>query len=214
MPDRDDLDTLLDSALATYADPGPDSGLEQQVLASLAAAQEPREPRRLFASTWSWLPWAIAAPLVASLLLWIALSRIPHVPSREAEQAQGTAAHAPITTTQPDAKHEKHPSAMKPEQAGAQRPARRKPCPFKAEGSGPCSAGAREVAKVAPLPKLDVFPTPRPLTGEEKALVTMVYGGSKAERDAVAAPPAQSDAPLDIAALNVPPLASSGEGKN
>ena len=32
MPEKDDLDRLLDSALSTYADPGPESGLEERVL--------------------------------------------------------------------------------------------------------------------------------------------------------------------------------------
>src|SRR5450631_1222883 len=38
MPDKDDLDLLLDSALSTYADPGPRAGLEERVLSALNVA--------------------------------------------------------------------------------------------------------------------------------------------------------------------------------
>ena len=49
MREKDDLDLLIDSALATYADPGPDSGLEDRVLVTLAAVrtETPRERARL-----------------------------------------------------------------------------------------------------------------------------------------------------------------------
>ena len=39
MREKDDLDLLIDSALATYADPGPDSGLEDRLLVGLSAVR-------------------------------------------------------------------------------------------------------------------------------------------------------------------------------
>ncbi len=57
MREKDELDSLLDAALVTYADPGPDSGLEQRILARISAenfAASAPAPRR------RWLPWGIA----------------------------------------------------------------------------------------------------------------------------------------------------------
>lgn len=214
MPDRDELDRLLDSALATYADPGPDAGLEGRVLASLAAAREPGKRRGLFARSRAWLPWAIAVPVLASILLWMTASIIQHVPSRQAEQAQEASMHAPMKTTHPDASEEKHLSGAKAHRARTQRSARLKPCRFKSEDEGPCLSGRREVAKMAPLPKSDIFPTPQPLTAEERVLVGLARSASNAEREALLAEHTAPDEPLSIAALNVPPLAAPGEGKN
>jgi hypothetical protein len=51
---HDLLDTLIDHALASYTPREPQSGLEQRILASVAAASRPR--------TWAWRPaWVLAA---------------------------------------------------------------------------------------------------------------------------------------------------------
>ena len=95
MPDHDDLDLLLRSAVSTYGD--PDSGLAQRVLARVSAEVAPAPRRR-------WLPWAIALPAAACLLLLLVLvghkpahtptsSRAPNLP------IPGTAArHRPCRT--------------------------------------------------------------------------------------------------------------------
>ena len=85
MREKDDLDLLLDSALATYADPGPESGLEDRVLATLSAARSSGERRRLFGSPRRrWLPWAIAVPVVTCLLaLWLSIGRTVHAPTTQ-----------------------------------------------------------------------------------------------------------------------------------
>ncbi len=85
MPENDELDLLLDSALATYADPGPNSGLEQRVLAGLEAARRSGEHHpRAFAGTRRWLPWAIAVPVAASLLiLWLSSTRFVRTPATQ-----------------------------------------------------------------------------------------------------------------------------------
>lgn len=213
MPNNE-LDRLLDSALATYADPGPDTGLEGRVLASLTAAQERHKRRGFFLRTRTWLPWTIALPVAASLLVWIGMHRTPQAPLQSSEQPQEASKNAPVGTGPSEVSDEKYLTLAPGRQAGAKRSARLNPCRVKGNNDGPCSPGKREVAKTAPLPKLDVFPTPRPLTTEERILVTVARDGSKAEREALVTPPAQSDAPLDISALNVPPLAASGEGQN
>src|SRR6185312_1147206 len=73
---RDQLDRVLDSALATYADPGPDSGLEQRILGRIANEATPAPRRR-------WLAWSIALPVAAGLLIFAVLAgpRLVHAPS-------------------------------------------------------------------------------------------------------------------------------------
>ena len=59
------LDTLIDRALASYTPAEPRPGLEQRILASVAAASRPR--------TWGWRPaWALAAAVAL-----VAVAAIP-----------------------------------------------------------------------------------------------------------------------------------------
>jgi len=195
MPEKDDLDLLLDSALSTYADPGPDSGLEQRVLAAVAAARVEQgataKPRR------SWLPWAIALPVAAGLLiLWLAIPKVVHspvTPPRTADNNKPVNAPFVSPPANPSQKlgHHSHPS-----------------------GPAIHPAPPPQVAHAAPSPKLDVFPTPAPLSPEERALVTVADAGPAAPRQALIEAQQQPDAPLSVAALNIPPLAQPDEGKN
>jgi hypothetical protein len=69
-------------------------------------------------------------------------------------------------------------------------------------------------AKPAPLPKLDVFPTPRPLTREERAMVVFVAQAPESERKALIEAQEQFDAPLSIAAIQIPAIEPPQEGAN
>jgi hypothetical protein len=64
------------------------------------------------------------------------------------------------------------------------------------------------------LPKLNVFPTPQPLTPSEKALVTYIAHAPEAERNALVDAQKQMDAPLSIAAIDIQPLEPPEEGGN
>jgi hypothetical protein len=216
MPDRDDLDLLLDSALATYADPGPDSGLEQRVLTSLADARTAREGRSRQTRLPRWLVWSVAVPIAASLLLWIGMEQFRHThltqqqqafqsrpsPSSHGSQQQtselrtdsGPLVHGALKghdfSRAANATHSRRASALEGRFLTARRENR------------------------APLPKLAVFPSPQPLTAEEQALVAAATRGSETQRTALleaARPP--SDAPLAIADLTIPPLVPPDEGK-
>jgi hypothetical protein len=61
-------------------------------------------------------------------------------------------------------------------------------------------------ATAAPLPKLDVFPTPQPLTPEEQVLAVFAAKAPLTERQALLDAQKQADAPLSIAALQIQPL--------
>jgi hypothetical protein len=200
MPDKDDLDLLLDSALSTYADPGPDAGLganfEQRVLARIAAAQT--SPERKQAPRRTWLPWAIALPLAAGLVLLLLLApKINHSPSANTQLAHESApppslprAGSPAETPSKAAHVAKYPPATPRHQTLAQ------------------------VANSAPRPKLDVFPTPQPLTPQEQAFAAFAIQGPEPERKALAMTQQQIDAPLSIAAIHIPPVQLPDMGTN
>ncbi len=158
----DQLDRVLDPALATYADPGPDSGLEARILKRLAE-EGARAPHR------RWLAWAIALPAVAGVLLLAVLFRPGAHPVSAPQQAQVSRRTAPKS-----------------------RPTNRLVL-----GSAPVHRGRiplrarRPHAQVleassAPLPKLDVFPTPEPVTPAEGALARCVARMPRAQQQALA----------------------------
>jgi hypothetical protein len=194
----DELDLLLDSALATYADPGCNSGLENHVLSALAPARAATRAR-IAPHRRGWLPWAIAIPLAACLfLLWLFASQYAHAPTppEEAHQTQPTpesdiAASAPnrvpAAVTKPAFhKHHTTPVAQQPSQ--------------------------EQTATATPLPKLDVFPTPQPLTSQEHSLIVAVRA-SEPVRAALVKAQKQDDTPIRIAAIRIPPLESLSSGQ-
>ena len=67
---------------------------------------------------------------------------------------------------------------------------------------------ATQLASLSPLPKLDVFPTPQPLTPEERAFVVLITQTPTPVRNALLAAQEQDDAPVHIAAIHIPPLES------
>lgn len=192
MPDnRDELDRLLDSVLATYADPGPDSGLASRILSRLAAEAGPAPRRR-------WLPWVIALPAAAVLLLFILLSG-PETNHRAVAPKQARVSQQPPAA--PQAANRPAPSAA---------PIRRAGTPL----GKPRPRRAALAAHWAPLPKLDFFPTPQPLSPEEQALVEFAAHASKSDRESLLKAKEQADAPLRIAAIEIKPLEPPASGAN
>jgi hypothetical protein len=57
-----------------------------------------------------------------------------------------------------------------------------------------------------PLPKLDIFPTPQPLTPAERALIQFAERTPVAERKALIEAQQQPDRPLNIAAIRIQPI--------
>jgi hypothetical protein len=56
------------------------------------------------------------------------------------------------------------------------------------------------------LPKLDQFPAPRPLSEQEKLLLTFVAQTPTSEQKAILEEQQKSDGPLRIAALSIQPI--------
>ena len=190
---NDDLDLLLDSALSTYSDPGPEAGLETRVLARVTAQAAPA-PRR------HWLPWALALPVAACLLLLVHSG--PRITQPRATHSTGKA----LRLQEPDVatnRSEQQPALQLAPRQGSKRAG------FKAQPHF-----AVVVAKAARLPKLDVFPTPQPLTPEEQALAFFAANAPEPERKSLLKAQEQADAPLRIAAIHIQPLESPAQGAN
>jgi len=226
MPEKDEVDRLLDSALATYADPGADSGLERRVLAALAAERTAGEDRR--AAGWSrrWLAWAIAAPVTASLLLWISIAKIKHAPPSQSQEAHRTermqtpSVGTPAARARRDTQIGIHPSGGEALVHSSAHKATLKPChvtkPVSLHGVGTgstscptmgqdVSTGA-QVAQVLPRPKLDVFPTPQPMTKQERTLAAVASEAPVTLRKALVEAQEQDDTRVRIAAIHIPPI--------
>jgi hypothetical protein len=220
----DDLDLLLDSALATYADPGSGSGLEERVIAALAAARAGTSTR-IVPRRRRWLTWAIAIPVAASLiLLWVlASTRVLLGPSAQQERAS---LHQETPLASP---HAAIPAA------GQQEPARARPSRVKAHDSFPgvtarlkscpvtkpdCArtertlSAANDFANRAPLPKLDVFPTPQPLTPQEQALLAFAQQAPAGQVKALSAVQAEDEESFALASSHIPAFEPPAEGKN
>jgi hypothetical protein len=179
MRENDDLDLLLDTALKTYAESETSPSLEQRILARIAAepSAAPR-PR--------WLPWAIALPLAACLLLFVLFMSQQHrAPNQNA--LVPSAPSSPLATL---------PAAPHPARVRSARA--RPPLLF----APPVLLADRNV----PLPKLDVFPTPQPLTAEERTLAAIASETPVPLRIALIEAQSEPDAPLHIAEISIPPI--------
>jgi hypothetical protein len=194
MREKDDLDLLIDSALATYADPGPDAALEDRVLAALSPVRVPA--RRVPALARSrWLPWAIALPIAAGLLfLWLSTETKKPLPASEPQQARETVPSA-------IAPHVDSPSEVRTGKRHRQTVRVRQP------------ASTVQTAQTAALPKLDVFPTPQPLTAEERALALVVTQTPLPAREALVESQNLDAQPVRIAAIHIPPLEPPDQGQ-
>ncbi|SPE18829.1 hypothetical protein SBA5_170059 [Candidatus Sulfotelmatomonas gaucii] len=191
MPDLDDLDLLIRSAVATYGDRGPDDDLARRILNHFAAEAAPA--RR-------WLPWAIALPIAAGLVALAVLSSSK--PSRPGfgKTDQASNSHAPLRAIAGAAPSTAPPSAR------IQR--------SKAQLQNRQPRLAEKAARTAPLPKLDVFPTPRPLTSEEKAFAIFAAEAPEPERRSLIEAQRRVDAPLTIAVIQIQPLEPPEPGGN
>lgn len=143
------LDDQIDAALAKYAVVEPRAGLEERILAHLWA-------QRKNSTSMAWWPWAgvaAAAILVATLLLWkLERPRDERMVRDQPSLQQGTERQVAL-----------HPALPNSEQPAVRASVRR---------SRPHRA--RLTTGIAADPKLDQFPSPRPLTPEEKMLVEYV----------------------------------------
>lgn len=195
MPERDKIDQLIDSALASYAEPR--GGLEQRMLARMATDAS-RSSRR------GWLLMAIAVPVLAALVLMIYLApKAPHAqpPSQIASTSRGP-------STAPSAE----PSVGR---------VVTEPAPHVVQSSGSSHRIRHRDQDVdghtnnaVPLPKENIFPRPQPMTAEEQAMSRFAAEASEADRKALIEAQRRVDEPLNISAISIAPLPSLEDKQN
>ncbi len=190
MPEDRDLDRFIDAALETYADPRLDENLAERVLTRLA--NEPAPQPRLV-----WLPWAaIAFPAAICLLLLV----------RSGPGITKPHAAPPIPSAQ---LHNPAGISVRPHWHAAHPPETARQINRIAPHRHPLAA----TTAPQPLPKLDVFPTPTPLTRQERALAVYVAHTPQAEQEALAQSE-QEPMPLTVASIHVMPLEAPDNGAN
>jgi hypothetical protein len=147
----DELDRHLDAALAKYAAVGPRAGLEDRILVNLRNAQE-KGPNL------AWWQWGAMAAFAIVLMVGIALGRRPGKPGSD------TGRHSPWAP-RPDVHQNMQvangvESSLRPE------------IPIPARNNG--RRLSHSAAAVAQYPKLDRFPSPQPLSEQERILADYV----------------------------------------
>lgn len=160
MADRkqDELDSTLDAALAKYAAIEPRAGLEDRVLANLRA-ERARVPDR---SWWRWsLAGALAAMVVVAVALaWRSVKPFPSVVTNHNPAATQTAKEPATHVVASSSGNQILRNQVPPQQRVALRRA--------------ATHHSRSKAVMADNPKLDQFPSPQPLSEQEKILESYV----------------------------------------
>lgn len=190
MSEGRELDRLIDAALDTYAAPSPDANLARKVLARLA--KEPASRPRL-----RWLLW-VGGALPAAICLLLAVYSGLRIAKREGPP--------PIPRAQV---HEVAQNSVPPLPRATSRIVA---APQIAHAAPPKK---RLTAATAPhpFPRLDVFPTPTPLTPQERALAEYVARMPQAARRALAQSE-QEETPLTVSSIRVMPLEPSDASTN
>lgn len=178
-PDRF-VDDLLEASLARYRGEEPRAGLEMRVLAGVRSRE--RAARR------RWLGWAVAgcAGLVAVIALTLHFARAPRrQPTPSASLGQ--------------------PAAKAPAMASEAQPSLRPSGPVQRAGEEPRTA--RTAVRATKPTRPEQFPTPMPLTEQEKLLLAYVSKAGKAGLAEGANATGQTPiTELTISAIKIAPL--------
>ena len=192
-PEHLELETLIRSSVASYGEAEPDSDLAQRILLRVAA-----EPKRTSLS--QRLHWAVTLPIAACVTVLFALVQVGWIHKPEESKRQIHVASQP--------RNENLSAGSGPAQAANPR-AKRERLPRNAN-----LRAANSSTESDPLPKLDVFPMPKPLSPSEQALVQFVERSPAIARNSLVDAPNQDDAPLSVAAIQIQPLETPELGMN
>lgn len=183
--DRDELDDVIDGALPAYSSADPMEGLENRVLRRVQAAGAARR------SPWPYrLEFAIPA-LAVLLFVGIAL----RIGWNSGSRTTGAARRAAVS----------EPSSLTPGPQPSPAPAA-----LVAEPKRGIKKGKAHGAPAKSLPKKECFPTPTPMTDEERALVAWVAREPIEAVQAFAELQRRSAEPIAIQPIQIPPLQSDG----
>lgn len=155
---QDELDRALDAALAKYTAVEPRPGLDDRILANLRAEQS-RVPGR------TWWRWGVAGALATVVVMALALAW------RSGKPSPPVVANHPSTTTQ-------EPNEPAREVVSSGEANERPPRASNAARRRTTNHVPRQTVVAAnpklDQPKLDQFPSPRPLSEQEKILQSYV----------------------------------------
>jgi hypothetical protein len=199
MPNDKDLDRMLNEALHSYVASEPRAHMEGRILAT--AWNEAREARLVMRQRW--MGWGLA--IAACLLLVCLAVYVSHSRRRTVQFAQMPRQSSPTSLAPADGSRQAAIDLGVPTKAARVR-----------SHLPVVAAGRAEVSEK--LPKLDVFPTPQPLTADERRLLTMVAQVPNDQKEALAKPvPEVTKAlevePLRIAVIEIKPLPPLVEGE-
>jgi hypothetical protein len=153
---NDELDRALDAALTKYSSVDPRAGLEERILADLRA-----QPT---ASSHAWWRWGLAGALAVMVIVAMAVA-----------WRSGRTPHSQLASHPTNTEQIRRP-ANPPEATASERLLGN--TPTRATHRGGAIAVRRSAPRARAIaeadPKLDVFPSPRPLSDEELALARYV----------------------------------------
>ena len=161
--DRDPFDRMIDGALAKYASAEPHPGLEERVLANLDA--------ELRTASRAWWIWGFAAAMAAIILVAGTFAM------RWSQPAHPSVTNHPTIEPRPVVPHLATREAS--------------PASAKKAASHRVAAHPADHELAAVNPKLDVFPSPLPLSEQEKILA--LYVGHYPEHAALVAEARMND---------------------
>jgi hypothetical protein len=154
---HDELDRVLDAALTKYASVEPRPGLEDRILANLRA-------ERTNIVEHAWWRWGLAGALLAIVIVATTLAVRP-----------GRSAHPPVANHPTTTEQIRQP-ANPPTTASSVPPVEN--ASTRATHRGSVSATRKPATRAQAVaqadPKLDVFPSPQPLSKQELALARYV----------------------------------------
>lgn len=194
MPERDDLDRLIDSELARYAEPR--TGLEQRILARISAQGAARS-----LALRQWHRWALAGAVAALAIATLVVSppRIAHhktgaiTAHKTSPDDNELASRNQTPETHIVAQHLKHTAK-------------------RAENTLRNSRSLASPERVQ-RPKYDVFPSPQPLSKQEQSLVEVAASLPEGERERLFSGHDRQDAPLEISSIKIPLITVPDLGK-
>jgi hypothetical protein len=196
MRSDDRVEELMDEALRSYAE-----GVEVPET-RVAIARVMERARELVARTQAWV-WAVVVPAIVCLLAVVAVGAAWLIPgSRVAEIAWVPKAPGVVSGTEGIS-----PGSgwyAKSSRGSASESRARKSLAHQDRAPGIRLASAPSSAQR--LPKMAVFPTPRPLTPEEQALLVFAAQASPAAKKEVIEAERHLGDPIVIAELKIDPL--------
>jgi hypothetical protein len=179
--DKTGLEARMDAALRSYAEPGQVAEPRVAVARILERAREEKGARQ------RWRGWWLMAPLTASLVVIVAAALV----------WMGHGPRVPEIAWRPGA-----PGVMAGAEARAERDAGRRE-------DRKHNSGIRRRVKPGsevPLPRLEIFPAPQPLTDAEQTLARFAATAPLPERKQLVGAGRQWNEPISIAELKIRPL--------